>query len=73
MQLGLPLRLEGLLEETKTAEQREEIRSAAAKLVNPTGMGKEYKVMGITSKTSEKTKSASTWPFPDPGSTRRKV
>ena len=50
MQLGLPLRLEGLLEETKTAEQREEIRSAAAKLVNPTGMGKEYKVMGITSK-----------------------
>ena len=73
MQLGLPFRLEGLLKAAKTDERRQEIRSAAASLVDPTGMGKEYQVMGITSKTSEKTKSASTWPFPDPGSTRRKV
>jgi len=70
MQLGLPYLLEGLLKVAKTDERRQEIRSAAASLVDPTGMGKEYQVMGIT---FEEMKSASTWPFPDPDSTRRKV
>jgi NADH dehydrogenase [ubiquinone] 1 alpha subcomplex assembly factor 7 len=69
MQLGLPLRLEGVLKEAKTDEQRQEIRNAAATLVDPTGMWKEYQIMGITSNPLEKMKSASAWPFPAPGST----
>ena len=67
-QLGLPVRLQGLLKLAKTDERREEIRSAAVRLVDPTGMGK-YQVMGITNKPSEKMKSASAWPFPEPDST----
>ena len=70
MQLGLPLRLQGLLKAAKTDERRQEICSAAARLVDPAGMGKEYQVMGITNKPSEKLES---WPFPEPDSTRRKV
>ena len=72
MQLGLPFRLEGLLKAAKTDERRQEIRSAAASLVDPTGMRKEYQVMGITSEASEKMNSASTWPFPDPDPTGKK-
>ena len=70
-QLGLPLRLQGLLKAAKTDQRREEIRSAAARLVDPTGMGKEYQVMGITNKPSEKMKSAFAWPFPDPDLTEK--
>ena len=72
MQLGLPFRLEGLLKAAKTDERRQEIRSAAASLVDPTGMRREYQVMGITSEASEKMNSASTWPFPDPDPTGKK-
>ena len=61
MQLGLQLRLQGLLKVAKTDERRQEISSAAARLVDPTGMGKEYQVMGITGKPSGELKS---WPFP---------
>jgi NADH dehydrogenase [ubiquinone] 1 alpha subcomplex assembly factor 7 len=65
-QLGLPLRLQGLLKAAKTDERREEIRSAAVRLVDPMGMGKEYQVMGITNQVSGGSESASVWPFPDP-------
>jgi len=65
-QLGLPLRLQGLLKAAKTDERREEIRSAAVRLVDPMGMGKEYQVMGITNKLSKRSESACVWPFPDP-------
>jgi len=65
-QLGLPLRLQGLLKAANTDARREEIRSAAERLVDPMGMGKEYQVMGITNKPSEGMESASAWPFPDP-------
>lgn len=71
-QLGLPLRLQGLLRAAKTDKRREEIRSAAKRLVDPVGMGKEYQVMGITNRPSERMKSASVWPFPDPASTSEK-
>jgi hypothetical protein len=63
-------RLQGLLKAAKTDERRQEICSAAARLVDPTGMGKEYQVMGITNKPSEKLES---WPFPEPDSTGRNV
>lgn len=48
-QMGLTLRLEGLLREARTEEQQQEIRSVPAKVESATGMGKEYQVMGITS------------------------
>jgi NADH dehydrogenase [ubiquinone] 1 alpha subcomplex assembly factor 7 len=63
MQLGLPLRFLGPLKEAKTDERRQEIRSAAARLVYLTGMGKECQVMGITNKSSEIFTPASAWPF----------
>lgn len=72
-QLGLPLRLQGLLKAAKTDERREEIRSSAERLVDPVGMGKEYQVMGITNRPSEGMKSASAWPFPDPDSKGKPV
>ncbi|KAF8968058.1 S-adenosyl-L-methionine-dependent methyltransferase [Flammula alnicola] len=66
-EMGLPLRLQGLLKTAKTEERREEIRGAAVRLVDPLGMGKEYQVLGITSEPpSPKTPEArATWPFVD--------
>ena len=69
MQLGLPLRLQGLLKAAKTDEQRQEIRSTVAKLVDPTGMWKEHQVMGVTSNTLEELEPAPVWPFPNPADT----
>ena len=70
MQLGLPLRLQGLLKAAKTDEQRQEIRSTVAELVDPTGMWKEHQVMGLTGKPLEELEPAPpVWPFPDPDDT----
>lgn len=47
--LGFLPRLEGLLRNAK-ADRKELIESGAKRLVDTLGMGKEYKVMGITPK-----------------------
>ncbi|KAF8917251.1 S-adenosyl-L-methionine-dependent methyltransferase [Mucidula mucida] len=46
--MGLEPRLEALKNAAKTDERREAIESAAKRLVDPDGMGKEYQVLGIT-------------------------
>ncbi|KAJ3504155.1 hypothetical protein NLJ89_g8088 [Agrocybe chaxingu] len=57
--MGLQLRLQGLLKAAKTDDQGERLKEAATRLVDPSGMGKEYQVLGITNKPSHKI----IWPF----------
>ncbi|KIM40573.1 hypothetical protein M413DRAFT_164154 [Hebeloma cylindrosporum] len=65
-QLGLPLRLQGMLREARTSERRKEIQSAAERLVDPMGMGKEYQVLGIANKPERTDPSyLYAYPFPD--------
>ncbi|KJA16455.1 hypothetical protein HYPSUDRAFT_47373 [Hypholoma sublateritium FD-334 SS-4] len=59
--MGLPFRLQGLLRSAKSEERREELRGAAARLVDPVGMGKEYQVLGITGESLSA--DAPVWPF----------
>lgn len=64
--MGLELRLQSLLKAAETT-RREEIHEAAARLIDPIGMGKEYQVMGIANKipSSEESKDSVVWPFFD--------
>ncbi|POY74000.1 hypothetical protein BMF94_2811 [Rhodotorula taiwanensis] len=48
--LGLQPRLAALLRSAPTEERRKEIESAARRLVDKTGMGEQYKVMGVVPK-----------------------
>ncbi|KAF8802501.1 DUF185-domain-containing protein [Phlegmacium glaucopus] len=65
--MGLELRLQSLLKAAETDKRRKEIREAAARLIDPLGMGKEYQVMGITNKLPKSEESVDTvvWPFFD--------
>jgi len=58
--MGLQLRLAGLLKAAKTEERKQQLGDAVKRLVDPSGMGKEYQVFGITSKVAEGTEA---WPF----------
>ncbi|KAI5475863.1 DUF185 family protein [Pseudohyphozyma bogoriensis] len=49
--LGMEPRLEGLMKNA-SPERKKDIESAAKRLIDPLGMGKEYKVMAITPKGS---------------------
>jgi NADH dehydrogenase [ubiquinone] 1 alpha subcomplex assembly factor 7 len=60
--MGLRLRLSRLLENAATDERRAAIQGAANRLVDPTGMGTQYQVMGITSETGGEVKQT-VWPF----------
>lgn len=46
--LGLDQRVEALTKNAKDKERQNEMQSAANRLVDPTGMGAQYKVMAIT-------------------------
>lgn len=63
--MGLELRLQSLLKAAGSENRRKEIRNAAARLVDPISMGREYQVMGITNRLpkSEKSKDRVIWPF----------
>lgn len=63
--LGMGSRLEALLSAAKTEERRVDIMSAAKRLVDPLGMGAQYKVMGITSKVME-SEQEKVFPFSEP-------
>ncbi|CAE7144243.1 unnamed protein product [Rhizoctonia solani] len=47
--MGAPIRLHRLLQGAKEDETRERLRKGAARLMDLLGMGKQYKVMGVTS------------------------
>ncbi|KAG5337281.1 hypothetical protein C0989_009927 [Termitomyces sp. Mn162] len=46
--MGMPVRVMGLVRQAKDEERRSTILDAAERLVDPAGMGKEYKVFGFT-------------------------
>ncbi|KAF5326818.1 hypothetical protein D9619_004457 [Psilocybe cf. subviscida] len=70
--LGLQLRVEALVRNAASDEQREQIRGAVKRLTDPNGMGGEYQVLGITSRGSSEgigpsqSQPQSTWPFVAP-------
>lgn len=45
--MGIGTRIQKLMNEAKDETRKKDIMSAAARLVNPLGMGGEYKVMGV--------------------------
>lgn len=53
-------RVEALVNAAKTEERRVDILGAAKRLVDPLGMGAQYKVLGVTGKGSEEV-----FPFAD--------
>ncbi|KAK0446166.1 S-adenosyl-L-methionine-dependent methyltransferase [Armillaria borealis] len=57
--MGLEARVNMLIRSAKTEERAEDIKKAAQRLVDETGMGMEYKVLGISSSRSEH----GVWPF----------
>ncbi|KAK0480196.1 S-adenosyl-L-methionine-dependent methyltransferase [Armillaria novae-zelandiae] len=57
--MGLEARVNMLIRSAKTEERAEDIGKAAQRLVDEAGMGKEYKVLGISSSRSEH----GVWPF----------
>lgn len=62
--LGLQPRLAALLRSAPTPERRTEIESAAKRLVDPTGMGAQYKIMAVVPKgTGAKQDPAGVFPF----------
>ncbi|TFY83799.1 hypothetical protein EWM64_g226 [Hericium alpestre] len=56
--MGLQARVQALERAATSEERREAIRSATGRLIDLTGMGKEYKVLGITPNAA-----GDVWPF----------
>ena len=65
--MNMETRIGRLILETKDKERRLAIVAAAHRLVDPTGMGKQYKVLGITGtggrKSAEGQEESEVWPF----------
>jgi NADH dehydrogenase [ubiquinone] 1 alpha subcomplex assembly factor 7 len=57
MQMGLPLRVSALVRNAASQDRKEAIQTAAERLINPLGMGREYKFLGLTSRKGH------VWPF----------
>ena len=60
--MGLSVRLQSLMKAAESEKRRKGIFEAVMRLTSPFGMGEEYKVLGITSK-SEGSKDMIVWPF----------
>lgn len=61
--MGLPIRVDALLRGAPSEERRKVIQDAANRLVDLNGMGKEYKVFGITSTASDADAEVEVYPF----------
>lgn len=57
--MGLHLRLDSLIRASKAEARKTAIRDAAERLVNKSGMGMEYRVMGLTTVKD----GGKVWPF----------
>lgn len=53
------MRLQALMNTAESEKRRNEIYEAGMRLTSPSGMGEEYKIMGITNKPKDTT----VWPF----------
>ena len=63
--MGLELRVKAVLEALPTEEKKEAFINAAVRLVDPEGMGEQYKVLGLT----RINPGYPVWPFIDPTET----
>lgn len=62
--MGIDLRVETLARAAKTEERRAAIRDSAKRITDRTGMGEQYKVLGVTSVSRhEGLVGAEAWPF----------
>ena len=63
--MGLRARVAALKAAAPDDARRTQIDSAVARLVDPTGMGAQYKVMALTGKRNEEMDDGERWPFVD--------
>jgi SAM-dependent MidA family methyltransferase len=63
LHMGLSTRIGALQRAAASPERADAIGKAAARLVDAAGMGREYKVMGVTGKVQDKDKEEDVWPF----------
>lgn len=63
--MGLRSRLAALKAAAPDDARRKQIEHAADRLVDPTGMGAQYKVMALTGKPREAMADEERWPFVD--------
>jgi NADH dehydrogenase [ubiquinone] 1 alpha subcomplex assembly factor 7 len=61
--MGLSTRVSALQRAASFPERADTLGKAAARLVDPTGMGKEYKVMGVTGGAARAADADGVWPF----------
>ncbi|KAH9945038.1 DUF185-domain-containing protein [Epithele typhae] len=63
--MGIKQRVAALAASTQDDKRRNDIENAAKRLVDPTGMGTQYKVMALTGKPLGRMDDAERWPFLD--------
>jgi NADH dehydrogenase [ubiquinone] 1 alpha subcomplex assembly factor 7 len=63
LQMGLGTRVNALQRAAASPERGDALAEAAARLVDPAGMGKEYKVMGLTGGAARAADAEGVWPF----------
>jgi SAM-dependent MidA family methyltransferase len=61
--MGIGTRIGALQREAASPERADALGKAAARLVDAGGMGREYKVMGVTSEVKVKDGEVGWWPF----------
>lgn len=62
--LGLSQRVEALVKAANSADRAKQIEGAAKRLVDPTGMGAQYKVLGVDGRTTTATAEEDTRVYP---------
>jgi NADH dehydrogenase [ubiquinone] 1 alpha subcomplex assembly factor 7 len=63
LQMGLGTHVNALQHAAASPERGDMLCQAAARLVDPVGMGKEYKVMGVTGGAARAADAEVVWPF----------
>ncbi|KAN0134541.1 S-adenosyl-L-methionine-dependent methyltransferase [Lactarius tabidus] len=63
LQMGLGTRVSALQRAAASPERGDALAEATARLVDPAGMGKEYKVMGLTGSAACAADAEGVWPF----------
>jgi hypothetical protein len=61
--MGIAARVAALQRAAISAERADALGKAAARLVDAAGMGREYKVMGVTGRPGRGDAEAEVWPF----------
>ncbi|CAL1716922.1 unnamed protein product [Somion occarium] len=63
--MGLLVRVDALMKAVKDEERKKDIASAAKRLVDLTGMGSQYKIMGVSGLEEDDLSGEARWPFLD--------